>query len=137
MPKRIMRDSGLINYLQGTNDRDKLINSPHVGHNFESFIIEELIRGIKARPVMNWQYSHFRTKSGAEIDLILEGAFGMLPIEIKFGTSTRMKQLTSLKKFVEDHNLPFGMVINNADKIEILSDITAIGHGELKPMAFT
>lgn len=122
MPKGIMRDSGLTHYLQGIDTPEKLDSSPLVGHSFESFIIEEILRGIQTTTVTRWEYSYYRTKSGVEIDLILSGEFGLLPIEIKYGTNTRLKQLSSLQRFIKDHNLPYGAVINNSDKVEMLSE---------------
>ena len=81
-------------YLTGINSREILLRSAQVGHNFESFIIEEIIKGIQASKVTRWDYYYYRTKNGAEIDLILEGSFGLLPIEIKFGQKTTLKQFT-------------------------------------------
>lgn len=121
MPKGIVRDSGINHYLSGIDTREKLLRSPQLGHNFESFIIEEIIKGIEATKVSRWDYFYFRTRNGAEIDLILEGSFGLLPIEIKFGTHAHLKQLTSLRQFIQKHHLPFGIVINNSDEIRLLS----------------
>ena len=122
MPKGIFRDSGLNNYLQNLTSFEKLNNSPLVGQNFESFIIEEIIRGIQASSAIRWDYSYFRTKSGSEVDLIISGEFGILPIEIKYGTDTRRKQLTGLQKFINDNQLPYGIVINNSDNISLISE---------------
>lgn len=122
MPKGIFRDSGLNNYLQHLTSIERLNNSPLVGQNFESFVIEEIIRGVQATQATHWDYSYFRTKSGSEVDLILSGEFGVLPIEIKYGTSTRLKQLTGLQKFIKDHQLPYGIVINNAEKVSLISE---------------
>ena len=122
MPKGIVRDSGINHYLSGIDNREKLLRSPHVGHDFESFIIEEIIKGIQATDVTRWDYFYFRTKNGAEIDLVLEGSFGLLPIEIKFGQKTTLRQLASLQQFVTRHNLPFGIVINNHHEIRQLNE---------------
>ena len=35
----------------------------------------------------------FRTHNGAEIDLVLEGPFGILPVEIKLGSLVKQGQL--------------------------------------------
>ena len=106
LPKGIVRDSGINHYLTGIDSRQKLIRSAQVGQNFESFVIEEIIKGIQATQVTRWDYYYFRTRNGAEIDLILDGAFGILPIEIKFGRQTNLKQLTSMQQFVRRHDLP-------------------------------
>jgi len=122
MPKGILRDSGLMHFLSNINDREKLIRSPNVGQNFESYIIEELIKGMNASQAVNCTYYYYRTKHGAEVDLILEGSFGTLPIEIKFGVSTKLKQLNSLNRFINENELPLGIVINNSHEIRMLSE---------------
>ena len=121
MPKGILRDAGLIHFLANIDSREKLIRSPNVGQNFESFIIEEIIKGVHCTEATNWHYYYYRTKHGAEVDLILEGNFGLLPIEIKFGVATQSRQLTSLKKFLADNALPLGIVINNSTEVKALA----------------
>jgi predicted AAA+ superfamily ATPase len=122
MPKGLVRDSGINHYLAGIDTRKKLLRTAQVGQNFESFIIEEIIKGIQATKVTRWDYFYFRTRNGAEIDLVLEGSFGVLPIEIKFGRQTTMKQLTSLQQFVQRHELPFGIVVNNSKELSMISE---------------
>ncbi len=122
MPKGIIRDSGINHYLTGIDSREKLLRSPQVGHNFESFIIEEIIKGIHATNVTRWDYFYFRTKNGAEIDLVLEGSFGLLPIEIKLGQQVTLRQLTALQQFIERNHLPFGLIINNSNEVRMLNE---------------
>ncbi len=122
MPKGYFRDSGLLHYLLNITSREQMLKSPNVGQNFESFVIEEIIKGLQSCSVKKWDYYYYRTRNGAEVDLILEGSFGILPIEIKFGTSTRLKQLTSLNKFIEENQLPMGIVINNSQEIKRLNN---------------
>ena len=122
MPKGNFRDSGLSHFIQNVNNREQLLNQPNVGAAFEAFVTEEIIKGIETLEVTNWHYNYFRTKNGAEVDLILEGPFGLLPIEIKFGTTTKQRQLQSLKKFITNENLPLGIVINNSEQVELISE---------------
>ncbi len=35
---------------------------------------------------------------------------------------TEPKKLTSLKKFINDNNLPFGIVINNSEDVSMLTE---------------
>jgi predicted AAA+ superfamily ATPase len=122
MPKGNIRDSGLAHYIQGITQRKQLPNYPHVGTAFEAFISEEIIKGIQATEIVNWNYYYFRTRNGAEIDLILEGLFGTLPIEIKFGSIIKQRQIQTLKNFVYQNNLPLGIVINNSDNVQLVAD---------------
>lgn len=122
MPKGLVRDSGIVHYLAGVDSRDKLLRHPQVGQNFESFVIEEIIKGLQAAGVTGWRYFHFRTRNGAEVDLVLQGRFGLLPIEIKFGRQTGLKQLAGLQQFIARRELPFGILVNNAEHVRMLSD---------------
>jgi len=122
MPKGNFRDSGLANFIQGINSREQLLNYPNVGSGFEAFVSEEIIKGIQATDTVNWNYYYFRTKNGAEIDLILRGPFGTLPIEIKLGSGTKQRQIQTLKNFVYNNDLPLGIVINNSDGVEMVAD---------------
>ncbi len=122
MQKGILRDTGLLNYLSNILSREQLVRSPLVGQIFESFVIEEILKGLNASDIARWNYSYYRTRNGAEIDLILDGSFGLVPVEIKFGVTTRLKQVVSLSRFVQDNHLPFGIVINQASEVRMLSD---------------
>ena len=122
MPKGILRDSGLLHYLSRIRNREEMIRSPRVGQNFESFVTEEIIKGVEATMATRWDYYYFRTRHGAEVDLVLEGGFGLLPIEIKFSSHTSARQIGSLKRFIEAHDAPFGIVINNAEEIRPLHE---------------
>lgn len=122
MPRGNFRDTGLSHYIQGIRNRDRLINHPTVGSSFEAFITEEVIKGVQALDISRVNYYYFRTRNGAEIDLILEGDFGVLPVEIKFGSFVKRRQIQTLKAFVEKNDLPLGIVINNSDQVEMISE---------------
>ena len=122
MPKGHFRDSGLGHFIQGIRTRDRLISHPTVGFSFEAFVIEEIIKGVQVLDIPRVAYYYYRTRNGSEIDLILEGEFGTLPIEIKLGSTIKQRQLLSLKMFIKNHQLPLGIIINNADHIEMVAD---------------
>lgn len=54
-----------------------------MGRFFKNFVCDEIIKGIEATEVYNGDYHYYRTRNGEEIDLVLSGEFGLLPIEIK------------------------------------------------------
>jgi len=122
LPKGHFRDSGLLLFLQNIFTLEDLEFYPKLGNVFESFVVEEIIRGVHAVNARNVAASHFRTKAGGEIDLILEGSFGLLPIEIKYQSNTTKKQLTSMINFVEKHQLPYGLVLNNCDSPSLITE---------------
>ena len=122
MPKGYIRDTGLLHYLLKIKSFDELFCDPISGQSFEGFVIEEILKGLQVSMAVNWQPYYFRTKHGAEIDLILEGHFGLIPIEIKQGYSVKLKQLTAISQFIEKTKAEFGLVINQSDKIVWLKD---------------
>ena len=121
-PKGILRDSGLIHYLLDIKNKEQLLRSPKLGQIFESFVIEELIKGLNSKVLGRWTYSYYRTKNGSEVDLILEGDFGLLPIEIKFSSFVENRSLIALNQFIKEYSLPFGIVVNNSQEVKMLSE---------------
>lgn len=121
-PKGYMTDSGLLHYLQKITNYEQLLQHPQSGHSFESFIIEEIIKGIQARGMGNVDFQYYRTAKGAEIDLIVKTPFAHVPIEIKMGKTVALKQLAALTKYIEDNELPFGLLINQCDHIFWLTE---------------
>lgn len=118
MPKGHLQDTGLLHYILKISSLTSLYEHPIVGHSFEGFVIEEIIKGLQATPLTNWDYHYYRTRNGAEIDLILEGSFGVLPIEIKYGSRVNLRQLKTLTDFVKSHEIPFGLLINQGERAE-------------------
>ena len=119
IPKGYIRDSGLLHTLNNIDlsDIENLYTHPSVGHFFESFVIEELIKGIQASNILKADYSYYRTYSKAEIDLIVEGTFGIVPIEIKYASNVKKKKLISVENFVDKNNLNYGIVITQGVSI--------------------
>lgn len=114
MPKGHLRDTGLLHQLSRIHSVEDLLLAPLIGRSFEGFIIEEIIKGLQSLNTTNWVARYYRARSGIEVDLVLEGPFGCLPIEIKHGISTSVKSLSSLQNFIEHHQLAFGIVINQS-----------------------
>ena len=70
----------------------------------------------------SFDYYYYRTSAGAEVDLIIDGNFGLLPIEIKYTSTINKRQLRPLRDFVEERGCSFGLVINNDTTPRILED---------------
>ncbi len=73
-PKGYMSDSGLHNHLLHLKNLDDLLSHPIMWHFWGSIVIENIIRGLN---IINcsFDYYHYRTSAGAEVDLVLEGEF--------------------------------------------------------------
>jgi len=116
MPKGHLRDTGLMHFLLNLHNEEALHGDPAVGASFESYVIEEIIRGLQAVRATNWQAHYYRTRNGAEVDLVLDGPFGLLPIEINYGSRFDSRRLRALSGFIADHHLEFGLLINQAEE---------------------
>ncbi len=123
MPRGYLRDSGLLHHLARVRQKEQLFSRPGTGTAFEGFVIEEVVQGLQAVERAPWAFSFYRTRGGAEVDLILTSPLGdRIPVEIKFGMKIRGGDLRSLSAFVRQEDCPYGIVISNADDIRMLTD---------------
>ncbi len=120
-PKGWLRDSGLMHRLLQVPDPDALATHPLAGRSWESYAGEQLLRGFAAGGIEVAPH-HFRTRGGAEIDLVLTGDVGMLPVEIKLGSAVEPRALRALAEFVADQDCPLGLVVNNDEKPRLLAE---------------
>jgi hypothetical protein len=111
-PRGYLRDSGLLHSLLRIPDVDALLSHPQMGASWEGMVVEEVLRQLNALGV-GFQYAHYRTGGGAEVDLVLEGAFGLVAVEIKYPSTVARRDLRSLRDFVTAHQARIGVVINN------------------------
>jgi predicted AAA+ superfamily ATPase len=65
---------------------------------------------------------YYRTVDKSEVDLIVEGSFGVLPIEIKLNSVVKPQSLIGLNNFIEDLKAENGILINRGKRIERLTD---------------
>jgi predicted AAA+ superfamily ATPase len=121
MPRGHLRDSGLLHFLLNLGSEEALMQDPIVGRSWEAFVTEEVLKGFGYALVPHEAY-YYRSRHGSEVDLIVEGHFGTLPIEVKLGTTVDQRSLRGLRDFVEEEGLKLGIVINNADSVAWLSD---------------
>ena len=65
---------------------------------------------------------HYRTSAGEEVDLVLEGDFGLLPVEIKHTQTVEPRKLRALQDFVRERGCRLGLVINNDTAPRLLGE---------------
>jgi predicted AAA+ superfamily ATPase len=111
-PKGYLRDSGLLHHLLRIPDLDALRSHPQMGPSWEALAIEELIRQLHALGVGFDPY-FYRTAAGAEVDLILDGDFGLVPIEVKYRSAVGRRELRPLRDFMAERGCRVGIVVNN------------------------
>jgi len=120
--KGFFRDSGLLHHLLRINSLDQLLLHPVAGFSFESFITEELVRGLQATLATRLEFSYYRTIDKSEVDLVIEGDFGTIPVEVKLNATIQPRALRGLENFLADTNSRYGIVINRGKRVELLTD---------------
>lgn len=111
-PKGYLRDSGLLHALLRIPDADALLSHPQMGASWEGMVVEEILRQLNALGVP-CEYSYYRTGAGAEVDLVVEGNFGCVAVEIKHTSTVGLRDLRGLRNFVAEHKARLGVVVNN------------------------
>ncbi len=85
-PKVYIRDSGILHYLLGLENKDELYGHPKLGASWEGFIIEQIMNLLPP----NRKGYFYRTYDGSELDLVIEkGGIPIAAIEIKLGSDNR------------------------------------------------
>jgi hypothetical protein len=120
--KGFFRDQGLLHFFLKIADSDHLLLHPAAGFSFESFVVEEIIRGFQTTMATGLEFNYYRTVDKSEVDLIIEGRFGIIPIEIKLSSMIRRNSLRGLEIFLKDRQCRFGILVNRGRNIERLSN---------------
>lgn len=113
--KGYLRDSGLGHHALRVPDVTALLSHPQAGATWEGMVVEEICRQLNQRGIGHDAF-HYRTGGGAEVDLVIEGTFGLVAVEIKLGQRVRAQELRGLREFVADHHCRFGLVLSNEEK---------------------
>jgi predicted AAA+ superfamily ATPase len=120
-PRGYLRDSGLLHALLHIPSTDALLSHPQMGASWEGMVIEEVLRQLNSLGAA-YEYSYYRTGAGAEVDLVLEGDFGRVALEIKYASAIGSRDLRGLREFVSKYKARFGIVINNDHTARLLDD---------------
>jgi len=115
-PKGYLRDTGLLHFMLHLQSVNDLLAHPAFGYSWETVVIEEILRSLDSLGI-SYDYYHYRTGGGAEVDLVLEGEFGLVPIEIKYGQKVPLRNLKGIRGFIKDYKCKFGLVINNDERV--------------------
>jgi len=116
-PKVYVLDSGLLHTLLGLTDREDVECHPKVGASWEGFVLEQIMRRLRARPE---ECFFWRTHAGAELDLLVVSGRHRFGFEIK---RTSAPQVTpSMRAALLDLRLASLDVVHAGDRTFPLND---------------
>lgn len=91
-PKLYFWDTGLCSYLTKWLSADTLLCGNAAGHYFENFAVTELLKDL-AYTSQNYELTYYRDANNKEIDLFLEYADKIHPLEIKLSASPDKREI--------------------------------------------
>ncbi len=116
-PKLYWIDNGLARHLSGIG------HEIVTGELFENYVASEIFKYIRTTD-SSAKLSFYRTRSGMEIDFIIETEKGIIAIEVKNRNTVRSKDFSAIKKIakVSSANWIGGIVIYRGNKLIKIED---------------
>ncbi len=96
--KGYFSDTGFLSYLQRISSSEAIGSHPLKGSLFETYIAMEMLKVFHSWPLKPNLY-HFRSYSGAEVDLVVELNGRLFPIEIKAKSNPTRKDTKGFASF--------------------------------------
>ncbi len=133
-PRVYVADTGILHALLGLRDRDELLSHAKVGASWEGFVLEQVVRRLRARPEERF---FWRAHTGAELDLLVVPGRRRLGFEIK---RTSAPSLTpSMRSALSDlqldaltvvhagqHNFPMAPRVRAVAFRDLLTEVRAL-----------
>lgn len=132
-PKVYFTDVGTLCYLMGLRDPQHAASGPMGGPIMETAVLCEIVRTLTHRGI-DPQVYFWRTSTGTEVDIVIEAAGKLIPVEVKLSATPRPAMASSIQRFREDLGdkaLP-GFVVHPGDiRLPLGSSATALPFAEL------
>ena len=100
-PKIYFYDPGLAAWLLGIKDVQQIAIHSMRGPLFESFVVSEILKD-KCNKGLDANLDFWRDNTGNEIDILIEEARTIIPIEVKSGQTVSRDFYAYLKKWLSD-----------------------------------
>jgi predicted AAA+ superfamily ATPase len=100
-PKVYFTDVGTLCHLTGLKDPEHAAAGPMGGPIMETAVLSEIVKTLTHRGTAPQVY-FWRTSAGTEVDIVVEAAGKLVPIEVKLSATPRPAMASSIKTFQED-----------------------------------
>ncbi len=68
------------------------------------------------------EFTYYRTVDKSEVDLVIEGCDGVIPVEIKLASMVKPQSLYAMRNFITDMKAEYGILINRGKRIEYIAE---------------
>jgi len=100
-PKVYFTDVGTLCYLTGLKDPEHAASGPMGGPIMETAVLSEIVKTLTHRGIDPHIY-FWRTSTGMEVDILVDFAGKIIPIEVKLSATPRPEMASSIKMFLKD-----------------------------------
>jgi len=121
-PKLYFHDTGLASWLLNIQSAEQLATHPARGQLFETWVVSELLK-YRLNDALSSNIYFWRDSTGNEIDVLIEQADKLLPIEIKSGQTIARDFFDGLKSYQS-------MAGDNVDQMVLVHGGTQLQHRE-------
>ncbi|MEW5932507.1 MAG: ATP-binding protein [Bacillota bacterium] len=132
-PKVYFTDVGTLCYLTGLREPEHAASGPMAGPIMETAVLTEIVKTLTHRGMAPQVY-FWRTSAGTEVDIVVETAGKLVPIEVKLSATPRPAFAGSIRAFQADLDaraLP-GYVIHPGDvRLPLGPNVTALPYAQL------
>lgn len=132
-PKVYFADVGTLCYLAGLRDPEHAASGPMGGAILESAVLSEIVKTLVHRGVESPVY-FWRTSTGTEVDILVETAQKLIPIEVKLSATPQPSMasgIRALRKDLGDRVAPGYVVHLGEARLPLGPDVTALPFAEL------
>jgi hypothetical protein len=115
-PKVYFTDTGTLCHLASLKDPEHAAAGPMGGAIFETAVLVEILKTLIHRGEVPQVY-FWRTSAGSEVDLVVESAGKLIPIEVKLSATPRPAMADTIRIFQEDlgHQAGGGYVVHGGE----------------------
>jgi predicted AAA+ superfamily ATPase len=99
-PKLYFLDPAIASFLVGLHDSEPLLNGPMLGHLFETAMVSEWVKAFYHRGEKP-ELFYWRSKTGLEIDLLIDRNNRLFPMEIKASATLLPGHAKALNRWCE------------------------------------
>jgi predicted AAA+ superfamily ATPase len=113
-PKVFWMDCGLLRSLTG-----RLPDAPMDGHFFETYVSSELVKLMRTLET-DAELFYYRTRSGLEVDFLIQTPCGLLAIEVKARNTVGKTDIAGMKRLADKLGERWlgGLVVYKGDRLE-------------------